>query len=139
MTEYEVADLAFSKIFQLQGMATLTLGLVSALGDAVQQYMTVLFAYIAAAHFIGASLERRQVVILTILYLLWQFWLLLVLVSRSYGLAFTIGNLRALDESEFGLPPFMPQLITFSSIILLLAALFASIYFMWSIRHPKPD
>jgi len=139
MTEYELADLAFSKAFQIQGLGTIILGVISAIGDAVQQYMTVLFAYMAAAHFIGASLENRQAVIFTILYLLWQFWTLIVLGLRSLGLTTTMANINALEEGAAEIPIVFPQFITASSLMLLLVALFASLYFMWTVRHPKTE
>ena len=61
MTEYEIADLAASKAFQLQGVVSLFQTAVTMTTDIIQQYMSILFAYIIAAYFIGANLGRRQV------------------------------------------------------------------------------
>ena len=61
MTEYEIADLAASKVFELQGGVSLFQTAISMTTDIVLQYMNILFAYIIAAYFIGANLGRRQV------------------------------------------------------------------------------
>ena len=109
------------------------------MGAAIQQYMTVLFAYIAAAHFIGAQLETRQVAIFSTLYLVWQAWTLVILGFRSYGLVTTMASITELDKTGTVGPAFVTQFITAGSVILLLFALFASLYFMWTVRHPKAE
>lgn len=134
-----MADLAFSKIFQLQGLGSLIIGQMSSAGEAIQQFMTVLFAYLATAHLIGASLERRQVTIFTCLYLLWQFSTLLVFGIRSYSTSTTIAAVHALDANVVAPPSILPQVITVSWVVLLLGALVASLYFMWAVRHPKSE
>jgi hypothetical protein len=72
MTEYEIADLAASSVFELQGQVSLFQTAVSMISDIVQQYMGILFGYIVAAYFIGASLGRRQVWVFTSLYVMWH-------------------------------------------------------------------
>jgi hypothetical protein len=139
MTEYEAADLAFSKIFQIQGMGTLTIAQMSSVGEAIQQYMTVLFAYMAAAHFIGASLERRQAVIFSCLYLLWQFWTLTIIGIRSFGMTTTIEAVRELQGGVMPPPAHFASLISGGSIVILLGALAASLCFMRTIRLPNPE
>ncbi len=42
MTEYEIADLALSHEFHLQGLVSLMFSVLSSRGDLVQQFMTVL-------------------------------------------------------------------------------------------------
>jgi hypothetical protein len=51
--------------------------------DIIQQYMAILFGYIVAAYFIGASLTGRQAWILTTLYAMWQIWMIGVIAGRG--------------------------------------------------------
>ena len=142
MTEYEVADLAFSQIMQFQGAGALFQGIVDSSADLVQQFMTVLFAYLAAAHFVGASLNRVHVLIFTSLYVLWQSWTIALHTLRGYSMRVTLEHMReigGLERSTDRLTEFMPQLIGILAFILLVGALIASLYFMWSIRHPKTE
>ena len=47
MTEYEIADLAASKAFELQGGVSLFQTQITMIADGIQQYMSILFGYIA--------------------------------------------------------------------------------------------
>ena len=61
MTEYEIADLAISKGAYIQDITANFQSMIDSQGSITQQFMTVLFAYLAAAYFIGATLSKRQV------------------------------------------------------------------------------
>jgi hypothetical protein len=138
MTEYEIADLAVSKAFQLQGGVSLFQTATSMTTDIVLQYMNILFAYIIAAYFIGANLGRRQVGVLTTLYVLFQTWMIVIIIARGYLVLKTGEALQELlGPSE--VPMVLPMAITITSVAILVAVLFASLYFMWSIRHPKTE
>jgi hypothetical protein len=138
MTEYEIADLAASKAFQLQGGVSLFQTATSMTTDIVLQYMNILFAYIIAAYFIGANLGRRQVGVLTTLYVLFQTWMIVIIIARGYLVLKTGEALQELlGPSE--VPMVLPMAITITSVAILVAVLFASLYFMWSIRHPKTE
>jgi hypothetical protein len=60
MTEYEIADLAISNQAYIIDMAASFQEQIASRDALTQQFMTVLFAYLAAAYFIGATLSRRQ-------------------------------------------------------------------------------
>ena len=140
MTEYEIADLAVSKVMQIQGLGGLFQGQLDTVGSLVQQFMTVLFAFLAAAHFIGGSLSRRQVVIFTSLYTIWQSWTIVLHTVRGLGIEITLAELQALgaiDERGREITDVMQPLIGITQFSLLSAALIASLYFMWDVRHPK--
>ena len=138
MTEYEIADLAASKAFEFQGMISLFQTAISMMTDIVLQYMNILFAYMIAAYFIGPNLGRRQVWVLTTLYVLFQTWLIVIIIGRGY-LVRKIGEAlqELLGPSEVSMV--LPMALTMTSVALLVAVLFASLYFMWSIRHPKTE
>jgi len=139
MTEYEIADLAASRAFEFQGMFSLFQVQIGTVSDGIQQFMSLLFGFLAAAYFIGPSLDRRQTRIFTALYIMWQIWTMAAIVGR--GIILT--NLGSRVTEMQGAPPqFLaefPLVLTTSSMILLTIALVASLYFMWDVRHPKTE
>ena len=137
MTEYEIADLALSREFYLQDLVSLMFTVLSSRGDLAQQFMTVLFAYITAAYFIGARLDRRQMWIFSTLYVFWQCWTLTALYIRNTTIRGLFDEYHSLaDENESGAELILTTLQA-GSLTLLIAALLASLLFMWSVRHPK--
>jgi hypothetical protein len=138
MTEYEIADLAASKAFELQGVIALFQTAISMMTDIVLQYMNILFAYMIAAYFIGPNLGRKQVWVLTTLYVLFQTWMIVVILGRGYLIGQIVEGLQELQGSSPVLEG-LPLAIRTTSVVLLVAVLFASLYFMWSIRHPKTE
>ena len=139
MTEYEIADLAASKAFHLQGTVSLLQVQIGTISDAIQQFMYALFAFLAAAYFVGGSLNRRQVWIFTGIYTLWQIWTLAALVTRSYMILLIAEELKQAANSSPKFLAEMPLALSSTSLFLLIIALISSIYFMWSIRHPAPE
>jgi len=141
MTEYEIADLALSKTFEAVGLGELYQAQLDSILGLVQQFMSVLFGFLAAAYFIGASLNRKQVVIFTSLYTVWQVWTIIHHTIRHYSAQVTFEKLRELGviENPHGMTDFLPQLSAFTQFLLLCAALLASLYFMWDTRRSKAD
>ena len=138
MTEYEIADLAASKAVELQGGISLFQTAVSMVTDIIQQYMNILFAYIITAYFIGASLSRRQAWILTTLYVLFQTWMIVAIIGRGYFLGIIVERLLELQDYSTAWMG-LPLALRTTSAVLLVSVLFASLYFMWSVRHPKTE
>ena len=138
MTEYEVADFAFSRTMQVQGLGALFQAQLDAAGDIIQQFMTVLFGYLVAAHFIGANLSRRQAVIFSSLYVIWQTWAIVLHSVRGVGVRITLEEIRQLRDLP-QMTEIMPHIIAVTQFSLLAAALAASLYFMWDVRHPKTE
>ena len=136
MTEYEIADLAASSAFKLQGQVSLFQTSITMMTDVVQQFMGLLFGFIIAAHFIGASLGRRQVYIFTMLYVLWQIWMISVIASRGYLARLILERLAENGDPGTDALSITP-ILTATSLSLLVAALSASLYYMWCVRHPR--
>jgi hypothetical protein len=136
MTEYEIADLAVSKSFELQGGVSLLQTAAISITDVIQQFMSLLFGYILAAYFIGTSLGRRQVWILTTLYIMWQAWMLTVIVGRGLGLIRINQGIQDMLGTDMVA---WSRVIAPASWALLVLSLFASLYFMWTVRHPKTE
>jgi hypothetical protein len=142
MTEYELADLAISRQLEINEVASNFQAIIDARGALTQQFMTVLFAYLAAAHFIGASLNRKQVWIFSTLYFLWQSWTILVFLTRDFAARVTLQRLLELNESSsevLALTEFMPKMIAIAQPTLMLVALAVSLYFMWDERSSKRE
>jgi len=139
MTEYEIADLALSKAMQLQGAVSQVQVQQGTIGDGIQLFMAVLFGFLAAAYFIGADLERRQALIFSGLYILWQIWTLAAISARGFLMLELTENVAELRGSSGVLDANLPQFLIVSLMLILPAALYASLYFMWSVRHPRRE
>jgi hypothetical protein len=137
MTEYEIADIALSKAMQLQGALSQVQVQQGTMGDGIQLFMGVLFGFLAAAHFVGAELERRQALIFSGLYILWQFWTLAAISARGALMLELTANVAELRGSSGILDANLPVFLVVSLMFVLPGALCASLYFMWSVRHPK--
>ena len=138
MTEYEIADLAASRVFEIQGQVSLFQVQIAIVADGIQQFMSILFGYIAAAYFIGANLGGRQAWVFTTLYVMWQVWMILAIGARSYLLELIAESLQEITDPSAALTD-LPLALSLGVLSLLVAALFASLYFMWSVRHPKTE
>jgi hypothetical protein len=91
-----------------------------------QQFMTVLFAYLAAAYFIGATLSRRQASIFSVLYFVWQAWTIIMHSVRGVGVRITLEELKELaDFAAEGtvMLKVMPTVVPIAQFTLLTAAL----------------
>jgi len=139
MTEYEIADLAASKAMQLQGGASLIQVQMGTVGDGIQLFMSVLFGFLAAAYFIGAQLERRQALIFSALYLMWQIWTLAAIASRSFMMLQLTASFGELSGGQAEFIANIPLTLVVTLMTILPGALFASLFFMWSVRHPKKE
>jgi hypothetical protein len=138
MTEYEIADLAASRAFELQGGVSLLQAQIAMIADGIQQYMSILFGYIAAAYFIGANLGGRQAWVFTTLYVMWQVWMISAVGARSYLLWVIVEGFQESGDISAALAG-LPSALSLAALSLLVAALFASLYFMWSVKHPKTE
>jgi hypothetical protein len=138
MTEYEIADLAASNTSHLIGLGSMIQTQIASMADGIQQFMTILFGYLAASYFVGASLDKRQVWILSTLYVLWQLWVIIAVVARGIFLALVQNRFMELGGNGSVLGS-VPDVLRSSAALLLCAALLASLYFMWSVRHPAAE
>ena len=99
-------------------------------------YLSVLSGYLIIAYLVGDKLTRAQVVIVTVLYVcattiitLWFFawW------SRALEFAMEAKQLNPDRQVANSVQT------TWSITVMLFMAIVASLYFMWSIRHPKKE
>jgi hypothetical protein len=120
MTPYEMADLAQSNFSNSLA--------------AVALYITLVFAYLAAAYFIGKDLTRSQVTILNALFLTFS-------VLNSFGVAaytHLAVRLAIQSGSNNAASFFAPRLWVAPMIgICCLLGITICLKFMWDLRHPK--
>jgi hypothetical protein len=134
MTEYEIADLAVSTQELIWLQVQVMQGTLDQVFYTLEVFGTLLFGYLMVAYFIGAQLTRVQAGILTTLYLFWVVRLGAVLNLLWLSAQMTIGEVRKISPD---LLPAIPSLWGPYTILTLLTL--ASLYFMWSVRHPKTE
>jgi hypothetical protein len=139
MTEYEAAQLALSESMRIQGL----LGIVQTQGELiandVTQYTSMVFGYLLVAYFIGANLTRVQVSILTLFYVVSIF--LNLFNSTGNGLVAISLNanlLALLPEGTIASPSATVEYLAIT-VAVGSGVVFTSLYFMWSVRHPKTE
>ena len=109
----------------------------------IEIFATYLFGYLLVAYFIGSALSRPQVVILNFVYLLFTGYQLLRIFA---GIVFSDlqeeGLIELIEQSPGGASLDLDFLsfewaVTLTTIHF--AAVVASLYFMWRVRHPKTE
>lgn len=137
MTEFELAQLQYMDIERQQGL----IALMQAQGDSVSSGLTMwstgLFGYLVVAYFVGGGLSRAQVTILNCLYIAVSTATLFMIFSNGLVLA----GIAAKYSEVSGNPPdiLTSPLFSFIGAGLNTACFLASLYFMWTVRHPKTE
>jgi hypothetical protein len=138
MSEYELADVALYRttLFWQQGQTALDV--LGQLQTTLDRLGNFLIGYLLLAYFVGSKLTRLQVGLLTFLYLAWQARLLLVshrLLNRLVATELSMEESARNAATEYAATGVHPVML--DSLILVCIA--ASVYFMWSVRHPKTE
>ena len=122
MTEYELLDLVGTWKADTVSLATSS--------------VSILFAYILVAYFVGAKLTRAQYVIVTIL-MLWHCSINLFQIQVNQQSLIEYHELIRPEWADKAVRNgmIMRWVIGTGGVMSILAALF----FMWSIRHPKAE
>lgn len=128
MTEFEMAEAVRSQIAITQTQVDLACGMLDT-------FVSYLFAYLIAAYFIGEKLTRVQTWVVTLLYLY-------VVVLNRLGAYQAFNDLGKLHAELAMLAPDKAQELPVTATLYAIqtfsvAAVIASLYFMWSMRHPK--
>ena len=134
MTEYEIADLAMSTQAILWQQAQVAQDWLERMFDSFQQFGALLFGYLIVAYFVGAQLTKVQAGILTTLYLFWLVRLAIVFNFLWTSTHNTLGEMKKIS------PDFSPAIPSAWGMYSLLFCLtLGSLYFMWTVRHPKAE
>ncbi len=121
MTEYELADL-FTSLSAEAGRSTM-------------DFITVLFAYLVLAHFVGATLDRAYIAIVTVIYSMFAIWPILGTYqagSMMYAVTQAHPQLsQSLGVSVDFIPGFVPFVVLGSAWVL-------SLTYMYRVRKSVP-
>ena len=138
MTEYEIADLALSTQEGIRQQVSLVQAQASVALSSVAGFTSVLFGYLIVAYFVGANLTKAQSVAMTLLYLFFM------IINRAQFVGIMLGGqnlhkgLMEINPNATPLPLWSDAGIAITEVIVA-AMIAASLYFMWSIRHPKTE
>jgi hypothetical protein len=150
MTEYEIADLALTSAELVQAQTAILQNAGSVIVSNLTLFYTLLFGYLLAAYAAGKKLSTVQAAILTLLYLAAvvynRFYGLLALSEAQLNYLRMSQMLQATSSSEFATAAISfpsntadnTAILTFATVFLVLAVL-ASLFFMWSVRHPSAE
>lgn len=138
MNEFELAEIALLEKSYALELELVTQGYISTLQTEASILLSMIFGYLLVAHFIGESLSRTQVMIFNSLYLFTVSSSLFVYNGHYQSIIFGVHRLialRARDAEDIPLAgtPDGAQIV----IIAYTAMIIASLYFMWTVRHPK--
>ena len=138
MNEFELAQLEF---MQAERNANL-LDLVQTQGSLIQsdatQFTTLLFGYLLVAYFIGANLSKIQVSILNVLYVASISATIFQMTTGAFVAIGFLNRFLEISGNEETVTAINPNYIGFG-VALNLALIITSLYFMWSVRHPRTE
>ena len=106
---------------------------------AFNSYVTFVFAYLATAYFVGNKLSPQQVFTISGLFVIAT--LVSLFVSNTQIGPIAEFQLELGSEHQYFLIAGLPKAALIRSVLLPLMGLgiIASLYFMWSVRHPKTE
>jgi hypothetical protein len=137
MTEFELQQLEYMEIERVQGLLGLIQGQADLIANDATMMSTLLFGYLVVAYFAGAHPTKIQSLIFSALYLT---AFLAGMFSATNSALVAVGfQDRFVEVSGLTETPTLTPLFVLLATILNLSMLLASLYFMWSVRHPKTE
>jgi hypothetical protein len=121
MTAYEYMDLAYSGL-----SLSITISSI---------FIVVLSSYLVVAYTIGPKFTRLQVSALNVIYSIWLLFLASTGSMNLYRARAHIIESLELVQQDFPLPPYVVHVRLTVTLLLWLT----SLWFMWSMRHPKAE
>lgn len=137
MTEYELADIALSTQSLFWQQAQTSAAIVELIQAAIDRIATLLFGFLTVTYLVGPKLSRGQATLFCVLYLFWQ--LRLVFISGELFRRLEVVNLEMAHSGQVEIEQMSWVTQGLPTVLLLLICVAASVYFMWSIRHPKEE
>jgi predicted neutral ceramidase superfamily lipid hydrolase len=138
MTEFESAQLVYMQAERAGNL----MSLIQAQGELIQndatQFTTLIFGYLLVAYFIGSHLTKVQVVILNTLYIASVGSTVFQMVTGGLTAMGFLERFYEVSENTRELSAMNPDYLLFG-VALNIALIIASLYFMWSVRHPKTE
>ena len=125
MDEFELRELLFATFEQMDSSATM--------------YFTLVSAYLIVSFVAGDKLTRPQLAIVTTLYVLWVLGTVNTMYSMLTGALSVESALEKINATfDFGGGVGTSPTV-YGFLAVQIGGLIASLYFMWSVRHPKPE
>jgi hypothetical protein len=124
MNEFELGEMLYSAY--------------SLSSDGAAIYFTLVTAYIVASYVVGDKLSTAQMLIISALYVVWSLGLINVQYTQILAVTGFQRELSALGGSPLLIQQ-NTQVATWGFIGVQISGMLASLYFMWSIRHPKTE
>ena len=145
MTEFELKSIEFMESERLINVYSLLQGQSDLLASDMTSFSTVLFGYLIVAYFIGAHLTRVQLWILNTLYVVTTSFGLLIMLANVGGLLGHWNTVNQLSRevgqvgatSSGTVNTVLSEKFLLSGLFVPVLLVLASLYFMWSIRHPN--
>ena len=113
-----------------------SMALAEMVSNTVTLYLTTVSAYLLVAYFVGASLDRLQTFIISVLFIVFSLSFVAA-IQTNLGNMVSIGN-----ELEEIRPDWIRYASTQFNLVLLVVdtcGVLVSLLFMWNIRHPKTE
>jgi hypothetical protein len=127
MTEYELTSLAYAATEALQAEET--------------TFLSILFGYLIAAHFLGARIPKAQLFVFNSMYLVTIFGLIFNMWVQWEGIYRWINSATAISSSQAivieGAASGEAHIFIATCIYILLVL--ASLWFMWNVRRAKSE
>jgi len=123
MTEFELAELLLHRMDIMSEFAGM--------------YFTLVSAYLVVGYLVGEKLSTPQLVIISALYLFWATCLIIAAYNNYLDGSALIYELGRLKSLAFNRPVGSVAALSIGFLIVQIAALLASLYFMWSVGHNK--
>lgn len=106
--------------------------------DGAAIYFTLVTAYLATSYVVGNRLTTAQMLIISALYVIWSLGLINVQYTQILAVSGFQRELSAMGGSTLLIEQ-NTQVATWSFIGVQVSGMLASLYFMWSVRHPKTE
>jgi hypothetical protein len=123
MTEYELYEVLHNSF--------------DTLWESSQMYFTLVSAYLVVAYLVGDKLTGKQNVIVTTLYIVWIVGVINTQITSGTGairISKAISLLDTVSYERLTIEPLVFGVYTFTAVMI--GGVFASLYFMWTVRHP---
>jgi hypothetical protein len=110
----------------------------SLMSDGAAIYFTLVTAYLATSYLVGSRLTTAQMLVVSSLYVVWSLGLINVQYTQILAVSGFQRELSAMGGSTLLIEQ-NTQVATWGFVGVQIAGMLASLYFMWSVRHPKTE
>jgi glucan phosphoethanolaminetransferase (alkaline phosphatase superfamily) len=105
-------------------------------GDTLSLYITVISAYLIVAYLAGHKLERSQMAIISVLFVVMSATMSYAAFAYMHrGFEYAIAQESMNPNADSYATPMLIAILP----LLMMGGIVASLYFMWQVRHPKTE